>query len=383
MVLGMTYHVGDWLDSNNLRAPDVADAITEGNISFLIRSFIEEERFSTSSCADEVLGSQDSSLQTFVVPALATLIGDVGKVTELVARIEFARPSGNEELPHTEDFGHARPPVITMEWTGSADDLICLAHEVAHALQFMMSDHEPMPPVAREVCAFLGELALITYCREHAPSLTGALSEVWHAENERYLGSDLDALSDALNAPEAPYQYRLNYPLARLAAVQLHRRGAGDWCHDLFSSGRLGMQHLPIERMTNMAGDLANYLPPMTAPDMSQPTVDAYRSLGAMALLDIEYWQGESEKRIEDYYSGLLEHLRNRTAFIALSDDRKPVAYATWMKPAGANAVTIARQAAPFGDHLLLQQALEAHLCHAEGVTARHVRSARQEQVAW
>lgn len=379
------FSINDWKRAHSLSTSTVADTIAANRANILAHapSFDEEAGIYGGDPRVVLDGALGYNLQAYVVPALSNLFGGSGKVTELVAQIEFAGLSRGEELPHTEDLGPERAPVIRMEWDGRADDLICLAHEVAHALQIMMSDHELMPPVAREVCAFLGELALIAYCREQAPSLNDALSNVWHAENERYLGSDLDALSDALNEPETPYQYRLNYPLARLAAVQLYRRGAGDWCHDLFSSGRLGMQHLPIERMANMAGDLANYLPPMTAPDMSQPTIDAYRSLGAMALLDIEYWQGESEKRIEDYYSGLLEHLRNRTAFIALSDDRKPVAYATWTKPAGANAVTITRQAAPYGDHLLLQQALEAHLCHAEGVTARHVRSARQEQVAW
>lgn len=379
------FSISDWKRAHSLSTSSIADIIAANGAGSLTHgpSFREDAEPYSGDQHVVLKGDLGYNLQAYVVPAFSNLFGSLDEVTELVAQIEFAGLSRGEELPHTEDLGRGRPPVITMEWTGSADDLICLAHEVAHALQIMMSNHELMPPVVREACAFLGELALIAYCHEHAPSLKDALSDVWHAENERYLGSDLDALAEALNDPGTPYQYRLNYPLARLAAIQLHRRGAGDWCRDLFSSGRLGMQHLPIERMANMAGDLANYLPPMTAPDISQPTIDAYRSLGVMALLDIDYWQGESEKRIDDYYNGLLEHLRNRTAFIALSDDRKPVAYATWTKPAGANAVTITRQAAPFGDHLLLQQALEAHLGHAEGVTARHVRSARQEQVAW
>ncbi|WP_322895757.1 MULTISPECIES: hypothetical protein [unclassified Yoonia] len=379
------FSIDDWKRAHSLSTSTIADIIAANGANSLVHApFFREEAETYGGDQHAALyGELDYNLQAYVVPAFSTLFGGLGEVTELLARVEFAGFSCGEELPHTEDLGPERAPVIRMEWDGRADDLICLAHEVAHALQIMMSDHEPMPPVAREVCAFLGELALIAYCREQAPNLNAALSNVWHAENERYLGSDLDALSDALNDPETPYQYRLNYPLARLAAVQLHRRGAGDWYRDLFSSGRLGMQHLPIECMANMAGDLAIYLPPMTALDMSQPTIDAYRSLGAMALLDIDYWQGESEKRIEDYYSGLLEHLRNSTAFIALNDDRKPVAYATWTKPAGAGAVTITRQAAPFGDHLLLQQALEVHLGHAEAVTARHVRSARQEQLAW
>lgn len=379
------FSVKDWKRAHSFGTSTIADIIAANAANSLPHSpFFGEEAGIYGGDQQVVLkGDLGYNLQAYIVPALSNLFGGSGNVAELVEQIQFAGLSRGEELPHTEDFGPEQAPVITIEWTGSADDLMCLAHEVAHALQIMMSGHQLMPPVAREVCAFLGELTLIAYCREHAPSLTDALSDVWHAENERYLGSDLDALSDALKDPETPYQYRLNYPLARLAAIQLHRRGAGDWCRDLFSSGRLGMQHLPIERMANMAGDIENYLPSLPEADASQPVVDAYRSLGAMALLDLDYWQGESEKPINEYYNGLLKHLQDRTAFLALNGDRKPVGYATWTKPAGANTIDITRQAAPFGDHLLLQQELEAHLGHAVGVTARHVRSARQEQVAW
>jgi hemolysin-activating ACP:hemolysin acyltransferase len=111
--------------------------------------------------------------------------------------------------------------------------------------------------------------------------------------------------------------------------------------------------------------------------------VDAYRVLGAMALLDIDFWKGQSEQRIEDYYSTLLHHLQNRTAFVALDEVRRPVGYAIWRKTDGEDTVTLRRQAAPFGDHLLLQKALERHLGQKSDVQAQHPRSARQEQRAW
>lgn len=379
------FNISDWKRAHSLSASTVADIIAANGAKSFTHSpsFCEEGKVYGSDQQVAIEGELGYNLQVYIVPALSNLFGGSGKVAEMVEQIQFAGLSRGEELPHTEDFGSGQAPVITMEWTGSADDLMCLAHEVAHALQIMMSGHELMPPVAREVCAFLGELALIAHCREHVPSLIDALSDVWHAENECYLGSDLDALSEALKDPETPYQYRLNYALARLAAVQLHRRGAGDWCRDLFSSGRLGMQHLPIERMANMAGDIVNYLPSLPEADASQPVVDAYRSLGAMALLDLDCWQGESEKPINEYYNGLLKHLQERTAFLALDGDRKPVGYATWTKPAGANTIDITRQAAPFGDHLVLQELLESHIGQSDGVTAQHMRSARPEQVAW
>ncbi len=197
-----------------------------------------------------------------------------------------------------------------------------------------------------------------------------------------YLGRDLEALAQALGAPETPYNYRQNYPIARLAAVELFAQGSGSWLHDLFSAGSGGMCHLPIASMADRASDIANYLPPMPAFDAEQTAMDAYRSLGAMVLLDIEYWKGEPEKRIEDYYSGLLHHLRARTAYVGLDRSHKPIGYSTWTETAG-ESVTLTRQAAPFGDHLALQRALERHLGRRAGVSALHDRSARQEQAAW
>ena len=129
--------------------------------------------------------------------------------------------------------------------------------------------------------------------------------------------------------------------------------------------------------------DGQNYLPPLPLPDTDQPAVDAYRALGAMALLDIDFWKGESERRIEDHYANLLHHLQNHTAFIALDEVRRPIGYATWRKAEGDNTVILTRQAAPFGDHLLLQKALERHLGQNTDIQAQHPSSARQEQAAW
>ncbi|PTN04146.1 hypothetical protein C8N32_101345 [Rhodovulum imhoffii] len=240
-----------------------------------------------------------------------------------------------------------------------------------------------MPPLAREVCAFLGELVVIMHARTAAPELYPALCDVWHRENDAYLGLDMDLLAAALADPQAQYHYRQNYPAARLAAVELFNRGYGECLRQFFASGRDGMRHVPIEELANRAGDVANYLPAMPQPEPETPAIDAYRSLGAMALIDIDYWEGLSETRIEDYYADLLRHLHGNTAFLALNDQRKPIGYATWLKAAQEDEYTLTRQAAPFGDHRALQSALERHLGKTAGVTARHARSATQEQVAW
>lgn len=328
--------------------------------------------------------TQEECLTQLVVPAFEAAFKQPDIWSRICAEIEFSTlaPQG-DGIPYTMDRGPDQPVLIALSWEGSSDDVVILAHEVAHALQIIFSDHRQMPPLAREVCAFLGELVVIAHARTAAPNLYPALCDVWQRENEAYLGSDLDMLEAILADPQAHYHYRQNYPVARLAAIELFNRGAGEWLGRFFASGRDGMSHVPIQDLANRAGDVANYLPPMPHPALEMPAIDAYRGLGAMALIDIDCWEVQSRVSIEDYYSDLLLHLQDQTAFVALNDQRKPIGYATWSRSGQGDEYILTRQAAPFGDHLALQRALERHLGRTAGVAARHNLSARQEQVAW
>ncbi|MCY1708410.1 hypothetical protein [Pannonibacter sp. SL95] len=238
-----------------------------------------------------------------------------------------------------------------------------------------------MPPIARETCAFLGELALIDWARRDHSALAARLSMVWREENKKYFNDDCRLLKGALTDPTSTYSYRMNYPLARAAAVMLWQAGCD--IKRLFSAGAGAMALVPISAIADAAGRARNYLPAFPPSGTAQNTVDAYRAIGVMALLDIDFRKGESERRVGDYYVALLSHLQNRTAFVALDALRRPVGYATWCKAAGDNTVTLTRQAAPFGDHLLLQTALERHLGRDTDVQAHHPRSSRQDQMAW
>ena len=319
-----------------------------------------------------------------VVPALASGFDDRTGTAEALQCIEFETfPADGPRIPHTIDPGTGSPPAVVMGWDGRVDDLLCLAHECAHALQIRLSDHDTMPPVAREACAFLGELLLVDHARRHDPALFGALLHTWTSENSTYLGTDLDALADAVADPGAAYRYRQNYPVARLASVQVFKGRTTHGLRSLFASGGGAMRHLPVRPMADRAGDISNNLPRLPEPDVDRPRVDAYRRLGARALLDIDFWEGTSEETIEDYYASQLRHGREGTAFLALDGDRRPIGYATWSGSPGNGPVTLDRQAAPFGDHLTLQRMLEEHL-HVKGaVDSLHPRSARARQAAW
>lgn len=372
--------IADWLRFHTLDHDTVYDclaAIGGGQMDLHVQGVAPVE----GALGDAGYESVGVVLTSVIGPALAPLLGmETSAVADLISSIRWGDVS-EDGHPHTIDHGRGQPPEIRMSWQGSAADLICLAHEVAHAVQLQLSAGSFMPPVARETCAFLGELALIEWASKNDTHLAAKLLSVWQEESETYFGEDRDLLRSALADPNASYTYRMNYPLARAAAIVMQRSGAD--AQRLFRAGAEAMALLPLADIADLAGRLQNYLPPLPPPDADTPATNAYRALGAMALLDIDFWKGESEKRIEDYYASRLHHLQNRTAFLALDDVRRPVGYATWRKAAGENAVTLTRQAAPFGDHLLLQKALQRHLAQDTDVLAHHERSARQEQTAW
>jgi len=372
--------VAEWLHLHDLNSETVFDCI--GGIEGDALQFDFDVRHADrDTVAGPDVSSLDTAIGTVVVPALAVGLSiEPSVLTELVQPIRWGSLQEGDS-PQTIDHGVGQPPEIRIAWQGSISDLMCLSHEVAHAVQLQLSVGSFMPPVARETCAFLGELALIGWAKRNQADLAAKLLRVWREDNQRYFGDDCELLRSGLMDPDSAYSYRMNYPLARAAAVVMWRAGADLQC--FFKSGSGAMALLPLSKIADLAGQSQNYLPPLPAPDTTQPAIDAYRALGAMALLDIDFWKGESERRIEDYYATLLNHLQNRTAFIALDDVRRPVGYATWRKAAGDNTVTLTRQAAPFGDHLLLQKALERHLGQNTDVQAQHPRSARQEQMAW
>ena len=372
--------IGEWLQLHGCKAETVSDCV---EIIETGRLFLDIVGVEVVERLGPRLGytSRDEALEAAIYPSMSAALGlDNDGLGEIVRSIHFADAIAEEE-PHTIDHGGGQPIEVCMSWGNSVADLMCLAHEVAHAFQLRLSEGSFMPPVARETCAFLGELALINWAAKNDPNLAAHLLLVWRKENQRYVGEDCVLLRSALADPNCAYTYRMNYPLARAAAIIMRRSGAD--AKGLFKAGSKAIAMLPLDEIADLAGQTHNYLPDLPPPETDQPAIDAYRALGAMALLDIDFWKGDSEGRIEDYYATLRHHLQTSTAFVALDEVRRPVGYATWRKAEGDNTVTLMRQAAPFGDHLLLQKALERHLGQESDVHAQHPRSARQEQMAW
>lgn len=117
-------------------------------------------------------------------------------------------------------------------------DVVSVAHEFGHALQLAASGPRNMAPVLRETCAFLSERALAGMLADEAPVLARGVEHLWQAASGRFLNHYGPALEAVLDAPETGYEYRWNYPLARVLAIALARAPDPDRLGDLFA-GRL------------------------------------------------------------------------------------------------------------------------------------------------
>ena len=237
------YSVSDWLNLHQWTKEDVTD------YCYAIRAAYQPnpESSRTDDTAKRVPFDLDHSLQNLVRPALNTLLGFADAPGYDISSVKILKYSPSQlDLSFTEWCEKTDGPVIHIIWSGCVADLICLAHEISHAVQVILSAHVFMVPVAREVCAFLGELALIKFAMGENDALYWQLCTVWRRQNARYLGSDVARLLDDLKIMSSPYVYRHNYPLARVAAMSLF---AGMNCGQLkgfFASGSAACDFLNL-----------------------------------------------------------------------------------------------------------------------------------------
>ena len=299
-------------------------------------------------------------LEGAVVPALEAAI-DCVSVSDLLGSVSWQIQQGSSaRLPHTVDRGGDTPPEVFLDWDGSPESQICLAHEAGHALQLMLSHGDFMPPVAREVCAFLAELALISWADVNDPALAAGLRRVWNSDNDLYLLDDRDELLAALADPTAQYQYRLNYPLARIAAVRLFQEQSREQLSGLFRSGGKAMSLVGLPEIAALLKPVESIFPPIPCANDGSAALSRHQKLGAMALLDSVYWKGEPERRIADYHRSAQRHLDEGTLVLSTDDLHRPTGYATWRPATAGKTATVLRIAAPFGNINRLKEAVSA-----------------------
>jgi hypothetical protein len=134
----------------------------------------------------------------------------------------------------TLDNGPGTYPTIVYSYREAPIDSLVIAHEFAHAVQIRASRGKFIGPVIREICAFLGEGALLSYVLRRDTTLHTHLVQAWGEANRRYFGVQRERLQAALLTPDAPYKYTWNYPIARYLAIQLSDRCSNNWIWSVF-----------------------------------------------------------------------------------------------------------------------------------------------------
>jgi hypothetical protein len=144
------------------------------------------------------------------LPLLAALLARVRSEVRFDLRPDMARFPRAFTIDDAGD-GH---PLVSCPCTGRTSDLLLLAHEIGHALQALTRPVSPLPPIQREIAAFIVEEAAERRLRATYPA-TGPILAARQARVTRH-GPDLSA---ALNAPQTRYHYAWNYPVARAIAA--------------------------------------------------------------------------------------------------------------------------------------------------------------------
>ena len=269
---------------------------------------------------------------------------------------------------------------ICVDFDGTARAMLDLAHEYGHALEFHISGRSLIPPVYREFLAFVCETILLDYLTSTYPERAEALRTVILDDDKTYLVDDFSSLATALRSKDVEYNYRWNYPVARYLLIWIRQNFEKKELGHLFRESRQLQKFLPIDEILHLSTS-RNYLPKMLPLD-ERSSQSAYAKLGAMALLDIDYWDGHSNSPIVEYFEDLQKHLATDTSFLLSDIAGRPIGYATWNIASNKTNYVLNRQSAPFGDHLTLQKTLAKHL-GGKCVHSENQRSSRKEQLAW
>ncbi len=161
------------------------------------------------------------------------------QVFEECPRCFAARPDKYPKA-FTYDLGHGRMPFVSIHQKHSAKFHLEMAHEFGHAVQLVASLDQRqgqtfMPPMYREWCAFLSELAFLDYMEGISQKLHSHIIAEWQNDNWAYFGDDLRAFRVALDGGCTFYEYEWNYPISRALSIGHHR--LTDNQGDLFKSG--------------------------------------------------------------------------------------------------------------------------------------------------
>lgn len=144
-------------------------------------------------------------------------------IVEERTKTDFKAPNGTADVgAYSLSDGPGSLPVVRVPFSGRASDVMSVAHEFGHALQFFVTRLPIIPPVVRETAAFLSEQIFLGHIEEVYPEHYETLSK-WHLiQGQLHQGPNAkELIRAAAQQGIMPYTYRHNYPLAYAGASQL------------------------------------------------------------------------------------------------------------------------------------------------------------------
>ena len=172
-------------------------------------------------CKTEMVASQAWCLAS---DALSAALSPFRNTIEDVLRhttTDFRVGVRTHQRPLTLHDGGNGYPYVRCGFRGRLADLINVQHEFSHAVQVFASRGKFLPPVLRECCAFVGELTLLDYLRHRHIEIYDDARLVWRSQSARIFCKHQPVLQAALQAPNTPYNYNWNYPIARILSIEI------------------------------------------------------------------------------------------------------------------------------------------------------------------
>jgi hypothetical protein len=255
------------------------------------------------------------------------------------------------QQPLTIDEGGSSYPTVICPYSGGADELITMAHEFSHALQIMSSKGRKSPPILREICAFIGELALLEYMKEKDLDQYNILFEAWNSQNAGYFGSNLKDLKIALSVTNSGYNYQWNYPIARVMAIDLFRNEESSKLWNLFQRGIESSTYR--DYLKGLEGAMNEVALSALNPNSGfTPLITSYSVIGVLAMLDILYQGHNTKRKIRNYVSDLKIDLTSECIYLQFNSSRQPIGYCKYVvesSSAGVKRYVSQREILPFG----------------------------------
>jgi hypothetical protein len=236
--------MADWLSLHAITAADCAALLPPESEQFAPtgKTFAEAAAVPTGYSPDEAWKIVTRS----VVSHCSSLSDSIARLSAN-ATVNMLPDLHKYPDPFTLHDGGNGYPYISCHYDEGVGSLMALAHECGHAVQCVESQANFVPPVIREVCAFLSEIACEALLSDCRPELRDPLQDMRTLLDQRYLRRYAKRLRDALHSDQQAYDYVWNYPLARLLARKAAERLTAEEIRALFRGD------VPLAQLAAMA----------------------------------------------------------------------------------------------------------------------------------